>query len=113
MKKVTAVEWLMNEIYRMDRQISIGDLIQQAKEMEKKQIIEAYDKAGKSVFYMRGHKLSEKENKDFLMIAEKYYNETFSNSYYPGRYYGHSSHRAPAVKRTLQTSTSATWNTGQ
>ena len=43
--KQTAVEWLMNEIYRMDRQVSIGDLIQQAKEMEKEQMLECYLKA--------------------------------------------------------------------
>jgi hypothetical protein len=62
MKQQTAVEWLMNEIYRMNRKVSIFDLIEQAKEMEKQQIIDAYETSHIS-----------------MMTSEQYYKETFKS----------------------------------
>jgi hypothetical protein len=67
MKKQTTVEWFFSELERM--QYFIGnDLLQaveQAKEMEKEQIIDAYF-AG---YNYEGGRTKEK--------AEQYYNETF------------------------------------
>lgn len=57
----TAVEWLVNElqIFATEEEMNI---IQQAKEMEKQQIIDAYQTSHIS-----------------MMTAEQYYNETFKN----------------------------------
>ena len=66
----TAVEWLMNEIYRMNRQVSIADLIEQAKEMEKEQMKLACIR-------------TEYEDKAWQNLIEKHfeqwYNETFKS----------------------------------
>ena len=65
MKQVTAVEWFFNELQRM--QYFIGnDMVEaynQAKEMEKQQIIDAYNEGGC--------------NWDSELEAEQYYNDTF------------------------------------
>jgi hypothetical protein len=58
--KQTAVEWLRQELLKRDMDISIKDLFEQAKEMEKEQMESAY---------LAG------ESKD-----KQYYNETFKNS---------------------------------
>jgi len=58
--KQTAVEWLRKELLKRDMDISIKDLFDQAKEMEKEQMESAY---------LAG------ESKD-----KQYYNETFKNS---------------------------------
>ena len=68
MKQQTAVEWLMNEIYRMNRKVSVVDLIEQAKEMEKKQIIKARLSIDQSIHI-----------EDALESAEQYYNKTFKS----------------------------------
>jgi hypothetical protein len=62
--KQTAVEWLMNEIYRMDRKVSIVDLIEQAKEIEKEQQL---------ALFKAGHLYAGCEHG-----FEEYYNETFN-----------------------------------
>jgi hypothetical protein len=63
--KQTAVEWFFNELQRM--QYFIGnDMVEaynQAKEMEKQQIIDAYNEGGC--------------NWDSELEAEQYYNDTF------------------------------------
>jgi hypothetical protein len=65
MKQTTAVEWFFNELQRM--QYFIGnDMVEaynQAKEMEKQQIIDAYNEGGC--------------NWDSELEAEQYYNDTF------------------------------------
>jgi hypothetical protein len=69
-KKVTAVEWLVNELNQkigfipIEKWDMIRDIVQQAKAMEKEQIIEAHSN-GKSI-------LPPNEN------GEQYYNETYS-----------------------------------
>jgi len=60
--KQTAVEWLRQELLKRDMDISIKDLFDQAKEMEKEQIIEAYC------------------NGDDNISAKQYYNETYKNT---------------------------------
>ena len=68
--KQTAVEWLANELYEKFEMKGDGalfnDLVKQAKEMEKQQIIDAY----KDGNYDNGMGRCEEE---------QYYNETFKN----------------------------------
>ena len=52
MNKKTAVEWLMNEIYRPNRKVSITDIIDQAMEMEKDQMIELLTKYHNRLFFI-------------------------------------------------------------
>ena len=66
MAQQTAVEWLI-KIYLQTKKIDSFD-IEQAKEMEKKQIIEAFWNGDNSDC------TSEQNAKEF---AEQYYNETF------------------------------------
>jgi hypothetical protein len=61
--KQTAVEWLRQELLKRDMDTSIKDLFEQAKEMEKQQIIDGYNEA--DTFPQSYHN------------AENYYNETF------------------------------------
>jgi hypothetical protein len=59
--KQTAVEWFYDKVIQKqykDIDDSLEDLFEQAKEMEKKQITDAYDKIS-------------------MNTAEQYYNETF------------------------------------
>jgi hypothetical protein len=64
----TAVEWLYENILLTPLDIrSINKCLEQAKEMEKEQIIEAYNTS----FLLRDKPYS---------TAEKYYNETFNKS---------------------------------
>jgi hypothetical protein len=62
--KQTAVEWLAKELLREHPTQTNHDVIKQAKEMEKEQIINAY-----------------KEGVNGTKLAEQYYNETFKNIY--------------------------------
>jgi hypothetical protein len=68
MKNQTAVEWFFNELERM--QYFIGndmlEALKQAKEMEKQQIIDAYNNNGWN-------------DEDTRSNAEQYYNETYGN----------------------------------
>jgi hypothetical protein len=66
--KQTAVEWLEKEFVKLESTIGVHgvmyELIEQAKEMEKEQIIQAY--------YQNGWNDNDNEHN-----AEQYYNETF------------------------------------
>jgi len=69
--KQTAIEWLEDELYiRLDlygsEQREFDNLIEQAKEMEKQQIIDAISEANKS------------NNRNVSLNSEQYYNETFN-----------------------------------
>jgi hypothetical protein len=78
-RKMTAVEWLIEQIYRNPIAIYRDQRFNQAKRMEKEQIEQAYDD-GKSdghslgLFYdepeMAGHKFDN---------SEQYYNQTYKN----------------------------------
>ena len=78
--KMTAVEWLAKELESYgDPQIfkitweDLDSLVNQAKEMEKQQLIKAVDYCLASV------KLSDDKTMFTAMTAEQYYNETFNN----------------------------------
>jgi len=58
--KQTAVEWLIDQLIPKDQHEGITDIIQEAKEMEKEQIFDAYITSHIS-----------------MMSAEQYYYETF------------------------------------
>jgi hypothetical protein len=69
----TAVEWLIDELYKQGISLYNPELIEQAKEMEKEQQMKTY-----KVALMRGISYDEDvyhENK--WRDPEKYYNETF------------------------------------
>lgn len=70
--KQTAVEWLVQEINKInvstEARIFINKLEKQAKQMEKQQIIDAFWNGDNSDC------LSEQNSKEF---AEQYYNETY------------------------------------
>lgn len=76
MKKQTAVEWLNAELERLTTRAGINmswammdDLLKQAKEMERQQIIEAVIHGNEKPL-MASPK----------MLAENYYNETYNNT---------------------------------
>ena len=73
MKKQTAVEWLFEQLDVVDSSISYA-YFKQAKEMEKEQIIDAYDEGDNNgadrIYYH-----SNRDDKS----AEQYYNETFKS----------------------------------
>ena len=64
--KQTAIEWLESEMLKPN--LGMKEIIEQAKEMEKQQIIDAYDLG-------MGHYGDANRKSD----AEQYYNETFKN----------------------------------
>jgi TRAP-type C4-dicarboxylate transport system substrate-binding protein len=61
MKKQTAVEWLMNEIFWSDQREEFKQVIEQALQMEKQQIINAWSDVGA----------------DGVTTAEEYYDINF------------------------------------
>jgi hypothetical protein len=63
--KQTAVEWLADNLHYL-HSTKWDDILEQAKEMEKEQIIDTYD-AGQLHFWPD----------EFLQRGEYYYNETF------------------------------------
>jgi hypothetical protein len=65
MKKQTAVEWLIKQLENHNGVTRAGfeKCIQEAKEMEKEQIIDAYETSHIS-----------------MMTADQYYNETYKNT---------------------------------
>lgn len=65
--KQTAVEWLVNEANLLENNGWILPLIEQAKEMEKRQMIDALDICQRTDFYVK------------YEGVEHYYNETFKN----------------------------------
>jgi hypothetical protein len=62
-KQQTAVEWLVEQLKDMEYDLRlIPNTIEKAKEMEKEQIIKAYENTNSMAMY-----------------GEQYYNETFNN----------------------------------
>jgi hypothetical protein len=73
--KQTAVEWLAEELTLPeygDNPQWVLQVIQQAKEMEKQQIINTYRDG-------RSDQQSEKPSRFYNRMAEQYYNETFKS----------------------------------
>jgi hypothetical protein len=64
---MTAVEWLRQELLKRDMDNSIKDLFEQAKEMEKEQIIDAHCDWARLTDNLP------------TRTAEQYYNETFKS----------------------------------
>jgi hypothetical protein len=80
--KQTAVEWLVEELNQkidfipMDKWDMIRNIVQQAKEMEKEQIINSFDE-GKS----DGYKTAREWDEMIIWLsAEQYYNETYGGN---------------------------------
>jgi hypothetical protein len=72
--KQTAVEWFFYQLYTMEVEYeTIMKLLEQAKAMEKEQIIEAVESTIKSV------KLTEDKTAFFAMGGEGYYTETYES----------------------------------
>jgi len=65
MSKKTAVEWLIEKL-PLIQQEGLRDEIEQAKEMDKEQKIDAFDTG--------------RRKGDWIFDGEKYYEETFKNS---------------------------------
>ena len=74
--KQTAVEWLVEQIKKDPnlrlRGFDIDGIAEQAKEMEKEQIINTYRDG-------RSDQQSEKPSRFYNRMAEQYYNETFKS----------------------------------
>jgi hypothetical protein len=70
--ELTAVEWLVNELENHHIKIDIKNTVvyQQAKAMEKEQIIDAYRDG-------RSDQQSDRPSKFYNRMAEQYYNEIF------------------------------------
>ena len=69
----TAVEWLYENILLTPLDIrSINKCLEQAKEMEKEQIIDSYRDG-------RSDQQSDRPSKFYNRMAEQYYNETFKS----------------------------------
>jgi hypothetical protein len=69
MKKQTAVEWFIDQLKDMEYDLRlIPNTIEQAKEMEKKQIIQAYETAMETDIY-----------NEPLKIGKDYYEQTFKS----------------------------------
>jgi hypothetical protein len=79
MKKETAVEWLEQNMPNISKHIPLGIALeftakfQQAKEMEREQIIDTYIQGCEK------GEMFNNENRAFATDAEQYYNETFNN----------------------------------
>ena len=75
-KKQTAVEWLLKELDINPKATILKDLIEQAKEMEKQQIIDAW--------HIGVEKEGEEHGHTFLWhrkdLAGQYYNENYENN---------------------------------
>ncbi len=67
--KETAVEWLLSMLDYNEKMLGIKEIIEQAKEMEKEQIIESYCQGCFDI--------SKDENIFPRETSEQYYNETF------------------------------------
>ena len=64
----SAVEWLIDELYKQGISLYTPELIEQAKEMEKEQIEDAY---------LNGRYEADKIVMGHSFYAKQYYNETF------------------------------------
>ena len=69
--KETAVEWLREKLWQEFKFSFSDNILEQAKEMEKKQIIEACENTIKSF------ELDKDKTGFFVMGGEGYYNQTF------------------------------------
>jgi hypothetical protein len=70
---MTAVEWLTENSHIIPKnELNKRELIKQAKEMEKQQIINTYRDG-------RSDQQSEKPSRFYNRMAEQYYNETFKS----------------------------------
>ena len=65
----SAVEWLLNSLDYNQNMLGIKEIIEKAKEMEKKQIIDAFEKG-----YENGACVSDEES---IYHGGNYYNKTF------------------------------------
>jgi hypothetical protein len=74
-KRLTAVEWLVNEANLLENNGWIISLIDQAKEMEKQQIIDAFNEAEDKCEYF----IEEHAYQRYYRLSEQYYNETFKS----------------------------------
>ena len=75
--KQTAVEWLASEMLKPN--LSMKDILEQAKEIEKQQIIDAYDKGCNEInLYYEFIKDENITQTKEPFSAEQYYNETFN-----------------------------------
>jgi hypothetical protein len=72
MNKQTAVEWLFEQLYLSQGYESAIEMLEQAKEMEKEQIINTYRDG-------RSDQQSEKPSRFYNRMAEQYYKETFKS----------------------------------
>jgi len=71
MKQITAIEWLIDQLIPKDQHEGIMDIIQEAKEMEKQQIMDAFNSGENSDdYFLPSLKLKE---------CEVYYNETYNS----------------------------------
>lgn len=79
MEKMTAVEWLITEINKLTGlSIQMDEpIIEQALEMEKKQIEKVFVDVTKATLQNLGIKSTLQDVIDFKKIAEVYYNEEF------------------------------------
>ena len=68
--KQTAVEWLLNSLDYNQNMLGIKEIIDQAKEMEKEQIKDAFVECWKS---------NVPDGIECKLDAEQYYNETFKS----------------------------------
>jgi hypothetical protein len=75
MVQQTAVEWLRQELLKRDMDISIKDLFEQAKAMEKEQIINADLNA--TIRTAKGA-LADVSVRRVKELGEEYYNETYN-----------------------------------
>jgi hypothetical protein len=69
--KQTAVEWLIEQLYLSQGYESAIEILEQAKEMERQQIIDAYQNGG---IHGQIFALTRETN---IENGEQYYNETF------------------------------------
>jgi len=67
MKQQTAVEWFFENLNSHKIQLTANELFEQAKQMEKEQIKDAFDEGENREFYKRPQ-------------AEQYYNETYGTT---------------------------------
>ena len=70
--KQTAVEWLIEQLIPKDQHEGIIDIIEEAQEMEKQQIIDAYDLGSLS-------EMQYPNPKTIIENGEQYYNQTFKS----------------------------------
>ena len=87
MEKQTAVEWLRKELETIPNYSAfytnnyqwIDSIINEAKEMEKEQIIKVFIDVSKANCEAFKLPFTSKDKQDFKVIAETYYNETFKS----------------------------------